>query len=335
VSSIGYQTKTVVVRTSPTVIALRPSSEDLDEVVVVGYGTTRRRDITGSISQIKGEELNDRPVGNIVAGMQGKAAGVDITSNTRPGGVGTIRIRGNRSINASNEPLYVVDGIPISASEAAIINPKDIASIEILKDASATAIYGSRGANGVILVSLLEGKKGQVSVQYNGSLSFDQIHSTTDWMDSKTLLDWQRQSHINGGTYTGKYGTAPDPDFDIQNFGGGETYGIESIRNAYSWGADGKLLLRYASAEDIANAYAQQVPVFNGNNLLNQDWADLVTRLAKTNNHSISLSSGNENSSLYLSAGLLDQQGAMIDQDYKRYTTTLKGDVSPRKWLKL
>src|SRR5690606_12805052 len=109
----------------------------------------------------------------------------------------------------------------------------------------------------------------------------------------------------------------------------------ESIRNAYSWGADGKLLLRDATAEEIAKGYAQQVPVFNGNNLLNQDWADLVTRLAKTNNHSISLSSGNENSSLYLSAGLLDQQGAMIDQDYKRYTTTLKGDVSPRKWLKL
>src|SRR5690606_34339613 len=130
VSSIGYQTKIVVVRTSPVVIALSPSSEDLDEVVVVGYGTTRRRDITGSISQIKGEDMNDRPVGNIVAGIQGKAAGIDITSNTRPGGIGSIRIRGNRSINASYEPLYVVDGIPISAAEAAVLNPKDIASIE-------------------------------------------------------------------------------------------------------------------------------------------------------------------------------------------------------------
>jgi Outer membrane receptor proteins, mostly Fe transport len=335
VSHLGYVSDTLVVQRSPVEIKLQPNDRQLDEIVVVGYGTAKKGDITGALSQIKGQDLNDRPIANIVQGIQGKASGVDITSNNRPGGIGTIRIRGNRSINASNEPLYVVDGIPISASEAAIINPKDIASIEILKDASATAIYGSRGANGVILVSLLEGKKGQVSVQYNGSIAFDQIHSTTDWMDSKALLDWQRQSHINGGTYTGKYGTAPDPDFYIQNFGGGETYGIESIRNAFSWGTDGKALLRDATAEEIAKGYAAQVPLYNGDNLLNQGWTDLVTRLAKTNNHSLSLSSGNEKSSLYLSAGLLDQQGAMIDQDYKRYTTTLKGDVSPRKWLKL
>jgi outer membrane receptor protein involved in Fe transport len=121
---------------------LQPNDRQLDEIVVVGYGTTKKGDITGALSQIKGQDLNDRPIANIVQGIQGKASGVDITSNNRPGGIGTIRIRGNRSINASNEPLYVVDGIPISASEAAIINPKDIASIEILKDSSATAIYG-------------------------------------------------------------------------------------------------------------------------------------------------------------------------------------------------
>ncbi|RZF58324.1 SusC/RagA family TonB-linked outer membrane protein [Sphingobacterium corticibacterium] len=335
VSSIGYQTKIVVVRTSPVVIALSPSSEDLDEVVVVGYGTTRRRDITGSISQIKGEDMNDRPVGNIVAGIQGKAAGIDITSNTRPGGIGSIRIRGNRSINASNEPLYVVDGIPISAAEAAVLNPKDIASIEILKDASATAIYGSRGANGVILVTLVEAKQGQVTIKIDGNTSLDGIQSTTDWMNSAELLDWQRTTHITGGTYTGKYGTAPDPDFDIFTFGGGETYGQESIRKAYDWDTDGNVVLRDATAEEIANGYMEKIPVYHPDRLLNQNWTDLVTRLTTTHNHNLSMSSGSEKSSLYLSAGILDQKGAMIDQDYKRYSVTLKGDVSPRHWIKM
>lgn len=335
VSHVSYRTDTVVIERSPIEIRLSPLDQSLDQVVVVGYGTSKKRNVTGAISQIKGEELNDRPIANIVQGIQGKAPGVDITSNNRPGGIGAIRIRGNRSINASNEPLYVVDGIPISASEANMINPKDIASIDILKDASATAIYGSRGANGVILVTLQESKRGQVSVKYDGSVALDQIHSTTQWMDAAQLVDWQRTSHINGGTYTGKYGTAPDPDFDIQNFGGGERYGIESIRKAYSWDADGNVLLRDATAEEISRGYATRVPVYNGGNLLNQNWTDLVTRLANTHNHSVALSSGTDKSSLYLSAGLLDQKGAMIDQDFKRYSATLKGDVSPRKWIKL
>lgn len=335
VSYMGYKTTTVVINNSPAEIYLQEASNQLNEVVVVGYGTARKRDVTGAITQIKGEDLNDRPLSNILQGMQGKAPGVDITSSLRPGGIGEIRIRGNRSINASNEPLYVVDGIPISANEASVINSKDIASIEILKDASATAIYGSRGANGVVLITLTSGKKGQVTINADGSTSLDQIHSTTNWMNSADLLQWQRQAYINGGTYTGKYGTAPDPDFDVLTFGGGEEYGIRSIRNAYQWDASGNVVLRDATPEEIASGYAARVPVYQPQNLLNQNWTDLVTRTAITNNYSLSLSSGTEKSSIYFSGGLLKQKGAMIDQDYKRYTVTLKGDVSPRNWLKL
>lgn len=332
---IGYRTEEVLVTSSPVLLSLEPLEETLDEVVVVGYGTTRKRDVTGAITQIKGEALNDRPLANVIQGIQGKAPGVDITSSLRPGGVGQIRIRGNRSINASNEPLYVVDGIPISASEASVINSKDIASVEILKDASATAIYGSRGANGVILITLNQGKKGQVSVSADGSTSLDRIHSTTDWMNSAELLNWQRQAYINGGTYTGKYGTAPDPDFDVLTFAGGEENGIRVIKKAYQWDADGNVVLRDATATEIAEGYASRVPVYQSENLLDQNWTDLVSRLAITNNYSLSLSSGTEKSSLYFSGGVLNQQGALIDQDYKRYNTTLKGDVTPRNWIKL
>ncbi len=335
ISYIGYRSDTLVVTRSPVRLSLEPSEETLNEVVVVGYGTSRKRDVTGAITQIKGDALNDRPLSNVLQGIQGKAPGVDITSNLRPGGVGQITIRGNRSITASNDPLYVVDGIPITASEASVINSKDIASIEILKDASATAIYGSRGANGVILISLNQGKKGQVSVNIDGSTSLDHIHSTTEWMNSAELLNWQRQAYINGGTYTGKYGTAPDPDFDISTFAGGEENGIRVIKNAYQWDADGNVVLRDATAAEIAGGYANRVPVYLPGNLLNQNWTDLVSRLAVTNNYSLSLSSGTDKSSLYFSGGILNQKGAMIDQDYKRYNVTLKGDVSPRQWIKI
>jgi Outer membrane cobalamin receptor protein len=131
----------------------------LDEVVVVGYGTSKKSDLTGALTSISEQQIKERPIQNAVQALQGKAAGLDVTTNVRPGEFGIVRVRGNRSINASNDPLYVVDGIPLSAGSVGNINPNDIASIEVLKDASATAIYGSRGANGVILITYKEGKK--------------------------------------------------------------------------------------------------------------------------------------------------------------------------------
>lgn len=117
-------------------------------------------------------------------------------------------------MNASNDPLYVIDGIPMSVGSMADVNPNDIESMEILKDASATAIYGSRGANGVILITTKKGKTGKVTINYDGTVSFSKIHSMTDWMNSGELIDWNRQANVNAGAYTGKYGNAPDPDID-------------------------------------------------------------------------------------------------------------------------
>jgi TonB-dependent SusC/RagA subfamily outer membrane receptor len=282
-SYVGYIQQEISINNQSSVqVTLLPDTKALDEFIVVGYGTQKKSDVTGAISRLSEEQIRERPVQNVVQALQGKAAGVDITSNLRPGEVGRIRIRGNRSINASNEPLYVIDGIPLSASEVTAINPNDIASIEILKDASATAIYGSRGANGVILITYKEGKKGKTSINYDVSYTASKIHSVTDWMGSKDLLNWQRQAHINGGTYTGKYGTAPDPAFDIQTFGGGEQYGINSIRSAYEWNEDGTVKLRAATAQETADGYAGNVPVYNPANLLNQNWPGLVTRTGKT-----------------------------------------------------
>ena len=336
VSLLGYRTLELDVYEAPAEPLLIYLVEDfnaLSEVVVVGYGTQKKSDLTGSLSRVSEAQIREQPVQNILQALQGKAAGVDVTSNLRPGGVGDIRIRGTRSITASNAPLYVVDGIPLSADEAAAINPNDIASTEILKDASSTAIYGSRGANGVILIGLKEGAAGKVAVGYDACFSFSKIHSTTDWMSAGERLGWQRQAHINGGTYTGAYGTAPDPDFDVLKFGGGEQYGDNSIKSAYAWNADGSVQLRPATPDEIAAGYAAEVPVYRPDNMFDQHWTDLVSRTGLTQNHQLSLTAGSEQSKLYLSLGVLNQEGALVDQDYRRYSLNLKGDITPRKWL--
>ena len=139
----------------------------LDEVVVVGYGTMKKSDLTGSISNVKSDKLLNRPVTNITQSLQGKVAGVEVFQNSgAPGGHVRMRIRGDNSIKSSNEPLYVVDGIIGVTSE--LLNPNDVESIEVLKDASATAIYGARGANGVVLVTTKRGLKGKPIVSYEG-----------------------------------------------------------------------------------------------------------------------------------------------------------------------
>jgi TonB-linked SusC/RagA family outer membrane protein len=325
-------------------VVLAEAATDLEDVVVVGYGAVRKSDVTGAVSRVSESAIKEKPVQNALQAIQGKAPGVDITSNLRPGEVGEIRIRGSRSITASNEPLYVVDGIPLItnstlagsiANPITDINPNDIASIEILKDASATAIYGSRGANGVILVTLKSGAKGRTSVDYDGSVTFSNIHSLTDWMSSGELLDWRRQSDLNGGNYNSAYGTAPDPARDLQLYMGGLNYMRRILGTAYQLEDNdpSRPVLRPATAEEQARGYAAQVPAYDASKLFDQHWADLILRTGVSHNHQVSLSAGAEHSRLYISAGYLDQQSPMKDQDYNRYTLNLKGDISPKKWF--
>lgn len=191
VSFVGYKTVDIQVKEQSTVkVILEEDTETLDEVVVVGYGVVKKSDVTGALTKVSEKQIKERPVQNALQAMQGKAPGVDITTNSRPGELGDVRIRGNRSITADNDPLYVIDGIPMVAGSIADINPNDVESMEILKDASATAIYGSRGANGVVLITTKKGKVGKVSINYDGTVTFSKIHSMTDWMDSGELIDW-------------------------------------------------------------------------------------------------------------------------------------------------
>src|SRR5882757_780410 len=177
-SFVGYTPREVKIDPARTVynMTLQDAVAGLNDVIVVGYGTSKRKDITGSVASIKGEELTQTPIANFAQGMEGRAAGLQVTQNSgQPGGNISIRIRGTNSINGTSEPLYVIDGVQISndggvsdVSPLSTINPNDIESIEVLKDASSTAIYGSRGSNGVVLITTRRGKAGPTRLTYDG-----------------------------------------------------------------------------------------------------------------------------------------------------------------------
>ncbi|MFK5972102.1 MAG: TonB-dependent receptor, partial [Flavobacteriaceae bacterium] len=191
VSYIGYETKEVqVANQTNLVITLLESTASLEEVVVIGYGAVKKSDLTGSIASIKSKDLNSFPTSDAVQALQGRAAGVVVQSvnGGEPGAEYTVRIRGNTSINSSNDPLFVVDGFP----QGFLPSSEDIASIEILKDASATAIYGSRGANGVVLITTKKGRAGVMKINFNTS------YSTQKQIKKYDLLNaWQYAEYVN------------------------------------------------------------------------------------------------------------------------------------------
>ena len=335
ISFVGYKTVSIPVAGKTTFnVTLEEDTEMLDEVVVVGYGTMRKSDVTGALTRVTSETIEERPVQNVLQAMQGKAAGVDITTNSRPGELGTVRIRGTRSIDNSNDPLYVVDGIPLTAGSIGDINPNDIESMEILKDASATAIYGSRGANGVVLVTTKKGTKGKANISYNGTVTFSRMNSMTDWMDAGQYVDWEMQKLINSDNYPGKYGTAPDPDVISNIFSLSTTpEATANFRRAWQYDANGNYVMRAATQEEIARGYAAQVPVYNPNAYQTTDWTDLVTRTGITQNHQLSISAGTETSNIYVSMAYLGQEAAVKDQDYKRYSANVNGEITPLPWV--
>jgi TonB-linked SusC/RagA family outer membrane protein len=197
-SFIGYSTQEQTVNGRTTIdVSLVLSAEQLSEVVVIGYGEVRQEAITGSVVSIKGDAMREIPSPNIVQALQGRLAGVDMTQNsTKPGASMQIRIRGTRSLSASNDPLVVLDGIPFAGS-LSDINPNDIKSVDILKDASSTAIYGSRGANGVILVTTNKGTKGQkAQISYNGYHGIKNVFGKYPMMSGPELAQLRADANI-------------------------------------------------------------------------------------------------------------------------------------------
>ncbi|GAB3965010.1 TonB-dependent receptor [Spirosoma terrae] len=198
-SSVGFLSQEIAVGKQSTInVELVADDRQLDEVVVVGYGTVRKSDLTGSLAQVKGKEIDAFPATNVLQALSGRAPGVQVTQNTGAPGAGiSVRIRGTNSIQGSNEPLYVVDGFPTSGSNPTIVNNSDIETIEILKDASATAIYGSRGANGVVIITTKQGKAGKMTVDYEGSYSIQSLRKKLDLMNAKEYATFYNEQAAN------------------------------------------------------------------------------------------------------------------------------------------
>ncbi|WP_416843252.1 SusC/RagA family TonB-linked outer membrane protein [Flavobacterium sp. LB3P122] len=312
-SYIGFKEKEQKVGASSSYnITLESESATLDEVVVVGYGVKKKKDLTGSIVSVGAEEIASRPVQNAVQAMQGKAAGVDISSNERPGTVGNINIRGVRSISASNSPLYVVDGIPLNSGGIDFLNPSDIESIDVLKDASATAIYGSRGANGVIIVTTKKGKNGKFTLNYDTAVTTETIHENARMMNSSEYIDFRRWGrHYSNPTAF--------PKGDAPNIANDKLIFLESADPA-AWA-------------NIQKGWA--TGTWDGSKVSTTDWTKFVTRTGITQQHTISVSGGADKLKGYGSFGYMDNTGTLKGQSYKRYTGIANVDVTPTKWFSM
>ncbi|MFC3197139.1 TonB-dependent receptor [Parapedobacter deserti] len=225
-SSVGYAKVEQPVGSSNVInVQLAAQETDLEEVVVIGYGAVAKKDLTGAVSTISGESLQQIPVQRVDQMLQGRAAGVDVKSvNGAPGSGTTIRIRGSRSINASNEPLYVIDGV-VDAGDLNTINPADIASIDILKDASAAAIYGSRASNGVIIITTKQGTPGKDKVTAAASYGVSHIPSHPKMLNAEQYIGFINEAYIE----MGQPELYPNPDSILRVVGSEGTPWIESV----------------------------------------------------------------------------------------------------------
>ncbi|CAL1516457.1 TonB-dependent receptor [Chitinophaga sp. MM2321] len=266
VSSIGYVPREIDIAGRATVtVTLKEYVGRLSETVVVGYGTVKKSDLTGSVARIGEDDIKATPVTGLDRAMQGRAAGVLVTQNSaRPGGGSTIRIRGTGSVNAGNDPLYVVDGFP--THDINEINPADIESIEILKDASSTAIYGSRGSNGVVMVTTKRGRKGESSINFESYYGVQSVRRKIPLLNAQQYAEFINEARINGGGaayFDGSSATQPLP----ASLGKGTDWQDEVFQNAplqsYQLSiSGGEAKTRYAIS---GNIYDQQGIIANSN----------------------------------------------------------------------
>lgn len=314
-SSIGYVTQEheVANASTPLKINLSQNSENLNSVLVVGYGVQKKRDLTGSVVSVSPEQINQVVALDAPQAIQGRVAGVTISQdNWRPGSGATVRIRGSRSITASNDPLYVVDGNPISGG-ISDFSPADIESIEVLKDASATAIYGSRGANGVVLITTNRGRTGKTIVRYDGYYGPQDPVREIDMMNGPEYAEYIRESFRNfpGGLQYDSPTPSREEDAVLPLFAQ-DPQVLESVLMAY---------------DDAGNYDPSKVRWF--------DWMGATLQKGKIENHQVSVSGGSEKTRAMVSGGFFRNKGLIKNTDFQRISFRVNLDHDVTDWLKL
>lgn len=315
-SYVGYTSQEVVVGNRSEInVSLLAGDKTLDEIVVIGYGTTRKSDLTGAVASVKQSQLQERPTASLNQALSGRLPGVQVNTNSgRPGGRTTVRIRGFSSINSSNNPLYVVDGVFLPQGNQAqfsspidYINPNDIVSVEVLKDASSTAIYGARGANGVILVTTKKGKAGESQITYNADFSVNTIGpNRPKVLNAKEYLATEDLAYANIAKY------------DPKGWANGNYKELDPIarRRTYS--------LAHPGVFDS-----------NLNPLYDTNWFDEASQNKLSQNHQLGFSGGNERTQYSLSLGYRNDQGLIKTSYLKRYSGRFTIDDQVKKWLKI
>jgi TonB-dependent starch-binding outer membrane protein SusC len=313
VTSVGFTEQEVAINNKSEVnISIVSTSSALQDVVVIGYATVKKKDVTGSVAGINQKDIRSRPVDNALQAMQGKVAGVDITSNERPGQVGSINIRGVRSLTASNSPLFVVDGIPLTTGGIDYLNPNDIETIDVLKDASATAIFGSRGANGVVIVTTKQGKSGKIQINLYNSITFETVRDWAPIMSASEYIDFRRWAVYYSNTTNRPRGDQPT---------------IANDRDIFLATADP------SSWANIAKGWAGGT--WDGSKVGNTDWTGLISQTGITTDNTISVSGGTKNIKAYGSFGFLNNKGTSIGQKFTRYSGKASVDIQATDWFNM
>ncbi|MDL2265892.1 TonB-dependent receptor [Parabacteroides sp. OttesenSCG-928-G07] len=348
ISYIGYTTREEAVNNRAAItVTLSEDTQALDEVVVVGYGTQAKKDITGSVAVVSADALTEQPVATFAEALQGRAAGVFVSGGGAPGAATTIRIRGVGSVNqnASN-PLIVVDGVSNVNIES--VNPNDIESLQVLKDASATAIYGAQGANGVIIVTTKQGSKdSKVRVSYTGYVGVATMaNDGFDVLNGWETMDFIAQGMVNLRDVRGttakthaQFGSLDANDqltmpYAIKPNGLSEAQIIQNYGSVAAWEASykpngGSSWARSAYAQMKLDGYSEEEA------RAGTDWYDLITQKGFVQDHQLSLMGGNDKGSYSLSLGLSTREGTIKASSFDRYSIRLNNSFSPTKYLSM
>lgn len=341
ISMVGYKTQVVNIKGKTSVeVTLMEDAQLMDEVVVVGYGTMKKRDISGSVSQIKSEDIMSGGQMNVAQSLEGKIAGVDVkSSDGAPGSGVSITVRGANSFTTSSQPLYIVDGIPFgtdpngvpssgandgqntSQNPLSMINPNDIEKIEVLKDASATAIYGSRGANGVVIITTRKGQEGKPKVELNIKGSVQQIARRVEMLDAYHYALYQNEAAANSRLYEG--GSQRDPyrgEWDYPYIGGAFDYQHGSYN---------------PSPEDFLNPGLRTDQYGNMDEVSGADWQQQIYQLGWSQEYNAAVSGGTDKGYYSFSGSYADQTGIIKNTGYKRYGLSINTAWHITKWLEI
>ena len=324
-SSIGYATQEIAVGTQSVInVKLSEDAEFLDEVVVIGYGTVKKSDLSGAVSQIKAEDLMKGGSLDIAHGMQGKIAGVVVQqSDGAPGGGMSIVVRGANSFTTSSQPLFIVDGIPLETASTpsngaltseqasnplSFINPHDIESMEVLKDASATAIYGSRGANGVVLITTKRGRTEKPKVELNINAGVASVVKQIPVLDAYTYSLYVNEQYDNSQKYEGR-------SFQTYPYNG--TWSYQNFADGHPNYATGK----YSPAPvDFQNPGYRYDDYGNYYEIGASNWQDEIFQTAFNQDYNLSVSGGNEKGFYAFSGNYARQSGIIKNSGYERLT---------------